>query len=161
TVVDLMVYCLRLFRSRAQSLAFITLVASSVAGAPASACMMSCASSAEAAGRYDQVFSGLIISTEIIPDLTVEGAARAAADPSGTAVRDLSFWTRSQILVLRNWRGVPPTVTEVWTPGGTSCDLPMIAGFHFVALVRVDKGRSIARHTDCEGNFNMEAILGR
>jgi len=82
-VVDLMVCCFRLFHARAQSLAFIILLVWSVAGAPASACMMSCASSEEAAARYDQVFSGLIISAEIIPEPTVD-----TAKPHGAAVRD-------------------------------------------------------------------------
>jgi len=37
----------------------------------------------------------------------------------------------------------------------------MIAGFHFVALARVENGRNIAFHTLCEGDLNMEAALGR
>jgi hypothetical protein len=155
-VVDLIVCCLRLFHGRAQSLAFIIFVAWCVAGAPASACMTSCASSEEAAARYDQVFSGLIISTEIIPEPTVD-----TANPDGTAVREFRFWTKTRILVLRIWRGAPPTIAEVWTPGGSSCDLPMIAGFPFVALARVEKGRSVARHTDCEGDPSTAAAKGR
>lgn len=65
-------------------------------------------------------------------------------------VGDSTSWTRSKILVLHIWRGTPPTIAEVWTPGGSSCDLPVIAGFHFVALVRIEKGRSVARNSDCE-----------
>ena len=155
TLEDAIVYCFGRFYEYARSLAFIIPFAMSVACAPASACMMSCAYS-EAAGRYDRVFSGLIISTERIPQSTVE-----AANPDGTAVRDFRFWTKSKILVLHIWRGAPPTVAEVWTPGGSSCDLPMIAGFRFVALARVEKGRSIAFHTNCEGDLSMEATLGR
>ena len=154
-VEDANVCCFGRLYQHALSLAFIIAFASSVACAPASACMMSCAYS-EAGGRYDHVFSGLIISTETIPEPTVE-----AASPNGAAVRDFRVWTKSKILVLRIWRGSPPTVAEVWTPGGTSCDLPMIAGFHFVALVRVENGRSIAFHTNCEGDLNMGAALGR
>jgi hypothetical protein len=148
------------FHARARFFVFMILFVLSVACAPASACMMSCAYS-EAGGRYDRVFSGLIISTESIPDPTVDRAAPAAATPNDTAVHDFGFWTKSQILVLHTWRGSPPTVAEVWTPGGTSCDLPMIAGFHFVALARIEKNRSIAFHTNCEGDLNIEAILGR
>src|SRR3954471_9885448 len=116
------VYCFERCYQHALSLAFIIAFALPVACAPASACMESCTYS-EAGGRYDRVFSGLIISTERIPEPTVE-----AAGPQGTAVRDFRFWTKSKILVFRTWRGSPPTIAEVWTPGGSSCDMPMIAG---------------------------------
>jgi len=36
----------------------------------------------------------------------------------------------------------------------------MIAGFPFIALAHLEKGRSIARHTECEGGLSTQAAKG-
>ena len=116
----------RRFYCRAHFLAFMVLIVFSVSSAPAFACLCSCEGAAtqgkrstdldEAAGQYDQVFSGLVISTE----RTAEPAIGAANLGGGGAASDLRFWTRSKILVLHIWRGAPPTIA----PPRTS---PMVA----------------------------------
>jgi hypothetical protein len=147
----------RRFYCRARSLACVILLVFSVSGAPASASRGSYEDAAtrgsgsadlhDAIGQYDQVFSGLAISTERIAAPAIE-----SENPGGAASSDLRFWTRSKILVLRVWRGAPPTIAEVWSPGGSSCDLAVMAGFHFVALVRTENGRSIARNSECDSD---------
>jgi hypothetical protein len=151
---------------RAPFLAFMILIVFSVSSGPAFACLCSCEGAAtegersteldEAAARYDQVFSGLVISTE-----RIAAAAIGAANEDSGAVSDLGFWTKSRVLVLHIWRGAPPAIAEVWIPGGSSCDLGIIAGLHFVALARTEKGRSIARHSECECGVMAAATKGR
>jgi hypothetical protein len=97
--------------------------------------------------QYDAVFSGLVISTQTLPE------------PSSAP--DLRFWTKSKILVLHIWQGAPSTITEVWTPGGSSCDQAILAGFHFVALARNENDRLIAHNSDCENDVVAAATQGR
>jgi len=130
------------FRCRIHSLLLIVLVAFS----------LSCKA---ATAEYDAVFSGLVISTQRIAE-----TANQAANPDVAGARDLRFWTKSKILVLHIWRGVPPAVVEVWAPGGSSCDRTIIAGLHFVALARSENGRLIARNSDCEGDAITAATQG-
>jgi hypothetical protein len=122
---------------------------------PAVACICSCegngsgATTADAASdAYDQVFSGLIISTERIDEPVHE--PRSWITASGQHVtEDPGHWIRSRILVLRVWRGAPSTLAETWTPVLSNCDLPPIPGFYFVALTRTKEGRSVAHHSYC------------
>jgi hypothetical protein len=134
--------------------------------APAGACLCACSGvwdvgkvSAEAeirAAEYVQVFSGFVISTErtkepvIDPPIFIE--EKVLLDPG--------YWTKSKILVLRIWRGSPSSVTEVWTPITSNCDLQPIPGFYFEALVRSEKGRSVASNSPCDCNEKAAAMKG-
>jgi hypothetical protein len=106
--------------------------------------------------QYDQVFSGLVISTERIDE-----SVAVAAAPGEKVVDDPGYWTRSRILVLRIWRGAPSAVAELWTPVATDCDSPPIAGFFFVALVRSERGRSVATNSFCDCAEKAAATEGR
>lgn len=140
--------------SHKSRVAFALVISGCTFSAPAVACLCSCSVFSSPAkdstatefrpAEYAQIFSGLVISTERI-DQPV-----AAAAVSGETVVEENYWTRSRILVLRIWRGAPSTVAEVWTPGGSSCDIPPIPGFYFVALVRAEKGRSVASNSFCD-----------
>jgi len=104
--------------------------------------------------EYDQVFSGLVIWTEQTREPVSVGAVSSEKFVAG-------YWTRSRVLVLRIWRGTPSTVAEVWTPTGSDCDLRPIPGSDFVALVRMEKGRSIAGNTFCDCAEKAAATEGR
>jgi hypothetical protein len=52
-------------------------------------------------------------------------------------------------------------VAEVWTPIAGNCDVPPIPGFHFVALVRTEKGRTVAPNTHCDCVDKDAATEGR
>jgi hypothetical protein len=137
------------------------LVAFALAGAgcfvsaPAVACLCSCplfaggmAHSAQAevaVDGYDQIFSGFVISTE----RTNEPVSDPPISAGENLILDPGYWARSNILVLRVWRGAPPTVAEVWTPVLTDCESPPISGFYFDALVRTEKGRRVASNSPC------------
>ena len=156
----------RTFRCRVHALICITLVVFSLCSAPAFACLCSCAGDAmegndskivgTVATQFEQVFSGLTISTERI-DEPVTGVTVTAGD----VVEDPGYWVRSRILVLRVWRGTPATVAEVWTPVVTSCDSPPITGLHFVALAKLEEGRSVARNTFCDCDLRAAATTER
>lgn len=158
--LDQRVHCL------ANLLALALLVVGCAHSAPAVACLCSCSDfsnrgtdSAAAEGRaaeYDQVFSGLVISTE-----RTDEPVSAAAISGKNVVESPGYWTRSRILVLRIWRGAPSTVADVWTPVVTDCDSPPIAGSYFVALVRSEKGRSAASNSLCDCAQKAAATEGR
>jgi hypothetical protein len=132
---------------------------------PAAACLCSCsifskpgkdaiAAEVGAAG-YDQVFSGFIIGTERIDE-------PAAAEPvsSATSVDERGYWTKSRVLVLRIWQGTPSTVTDVWTHVVTDCDPSPSRGTYFVALVRYQEGRNVARNSSCDCARKAAATQG-
>jgi hypothetical protein len=136
--------------------------------APAVACLCSCsifstpgkyprATELKPAEYYDQVFSGLIISTE----RTREPVVSPPVSVGNGLVEDPGHWIKSRVLVLRIWRGTPSTVAEVWTPIVSDCDVPPIMGFHFVALVRTKNGRSVAGNTYCDCTQKAAATEGR
>lgn len=130
-------YCL------ARPLAFAFATFGSAFSATAVACL--CASADIRPVEYDEVFSGLVISTERTDD-SVTGTTSSGE----TVVEDRGYRARSRILVMRTWRGAPSTVAEVWTPVATDCDSPPIPGSYFVALVRSEKGRGVASNSLCD-----------
>ncbi len=127
--------------------------------APVVACMCRDADSMATgvrAAEYDEIFSGLVISTERIDEPVAAGAV------SGDEVlEDPGYWTRSRILVLRIWRGAPPTVAEVWTPVVADCDSPPITGSYFVALVQSEIGRGVASNSLCDRAQKAAATAAR
>ena len=141
--------------------------------APAMACFCNCSifspppkhpdpTALRPAEYYDQIFSGLIISTEhtrepVVSPMVVVGKTASGED----IVLNPGYWIRSRVLVLRIWRGTPSTVAEVWTPIVTDCDVPPVPGFHFVALVRREKGRSVAENTYCDCTQEDAVTEGR
>jgi hypothetical protein len=155
------------FQRLAYPLAFALVIFGCAFSTPAVACLCSCSvfssRGADTAGaavtptEYEQIFSGLIISTERIDEPVV--AATAAS--GGNVVEAPGYWIRSRILVLRSWRGAPSTVAEVWTPVGSDCDSPPIVGSYFVALVRSEKGRSVASNSPCDCAQKAAATEGR
>jgi hypothetical protein len=106
--------------------------------------------------EYDEVFSGLVISTQ----RTDEPVADTASSGE-TVVEDPGYWVRSRILVMRTWRGPPSTVAEVWTPVATDCDSPPIPGSYFAALVRSEKGRGVASNSLCDHALKAAATKER
>jgi hypothetical protein len=162
---------------RFQRLAMLPAIALVVFGcafsAPAVACLCNCsvfstpgkypiATELRPAEYYDQVFSGLIISTERTREPVVAPPIIVGKTVSGEdVVEDPGYWIRSRVLVLRIWRGTPSTVAEVWTPIVSDCDVPPLPGFHFVALVRTEKGRSVATNTYCDCVQKTAATEGR
>jgi hypothetical protein len=127
--------------------------------APAVACLCSCSIFSTpgeypikvSPTKYEQVFSGLVISTGRTGEPVVAPPIVVGKTASGeTIVEDPGYWIRSRVLVLRVWRGTPSMVAEVWTPNLSDCDVPLTPGFHFVALVRTEKGRSVAHNTYCD-----------
>jgi len=106
--------------------------------------------------QYDEVFSGLVVSTE-----RIEKAVPVAVTPGEKVVEDPGYWSRSRILVLRIWRGAPPTVAELWTPVVTDGDSTPIPGSLFVALVRSQNGRSVTSNSICDGPRMAAATAGR
>jgi len=88
--------------------------------------------------KFEQVFAGLIISTERIHNRQFEGAEV----DSGSSIK-------SKVLVLRVWRGTPPTVAEVWTPVIDYCGIQPFPGLYFVALAKREAGRSVAEYNEC------------
>ena len=159
----------RPFRRRFHRLARLLAVALVIVGgafsAPAMACLCSCsifstpakdATATEVTpAEYDQVFSGLVISTERTSE-----PVRAPEVLNEKFVVDPGYWIKSKVLVLRIWRGTPSTVAEVWTPILSDCDLRPITGFHFVALVRTEKGRRVAGNTFCDCAAKAAATEG-
>lgn len=135
--------------------------------APALACLCSCsafsewsveeveAAAAESA-EYDQVFSGFVVSTRRVDQPVVDPPVAVNED----LVESPGYWIRSQILVFRIWRGAPSTVTEVWTPVVTDCDSSPIPGSYFVAIVRFDDDRSVARNSPCDCPLRVVATQG-
>jgi hypothetical protein len=108
------------------------------------------------------VFSGLIISTERTREPVVVPPVVVGKTASGEmVVEDPGYWAKSRVLALRTWRGTPSTVAEVWTPVASDCDVQPLPGFHFVALVRTEKGRSVARNTYCDCVEKAAAMEGR
>jgi hypothetical protein len=101
---------------------------------------------------YEQVFSGITIWTERFDELPNGGMVPSKGWPSR--------WIKSHILVLRIWRGAPPTIAEVWTPDFTSCDTPPILGFHFVALGKLDNNRLVATSYTCDCAERVFATAG-
>jgi hypothetical protein len=139
-----------------------------VFSAPAVACLCNCstfstpgtypiATELRPAEYYDTVFSGLIISTE----RTREPVVSPPVSVGDGLVEDPGYWMKSRVLVLRIWRGTPSTVAEVWTPIVSNCDVPPTTGFHFVALARTEKGRSVAGNTHCDCLEKAAATEGR
>ena len=164
----------RRFQRLARLLAIALVVFGCAFSAPAVACLCSCsvfstpgkypiATELRPADYYDQVFSGLIISTERTREPVVVGPSVVVGKTASgeTVVEDPGYWSRSRVLVLRVWRGTPSTVAEVWTPIVSDCDVQLIPGFHFVALVRTEKGRSVARNTYCDCVEKDAATQGR
>ena len=127
----------------AKPLASALAAVGSAFSATAVACL--CASADVMPVEYDEVFSGLVISTE----RTHEPVADTAFS-GDEVVEDQGYWARSSILVIRTWRGAPSTVAEVWTPVVTDCDSPPIAGSYLVMLVRSEKGRGVASNSLCD-----------
>jgi hypothetical protein len=141
----------------ARLLAIALVVFGCVFSAPAVACLCNCsvfstpekypaATQPRPAEYYDQVFSGLVLSTE----RTREPVVDPPVSFGNGLMEDPGYWIKSRVLVLRIWRGTPSTVAEVWTPIVTNCDVPPFTGFHFVALVKTEKGRSVAPNTYCD-----------
>jgi hypothetical protein len=151
---------------RVDLLVFVLFMFCSAISEPALACLCSCegnaingsrATTADATSdQYDQVFSGLVISTKRID----EPVAEAAVSGDGF-VEDPGHWIRSRMLVIRVWRGAPSTMAELWTPVATNCDLPPIAGSYFVAAARTEKGRSVASNSLCECDQKAALTAGR
>jgi len=151
-------------RARAAALAF--LFCSWLIAASADACICACESSTyrqmaaagtrTVLGHYDEVFSGWILSTQRVNNPSISGGATF----QGTETYPY-YWVRSKVLVVRIWRGAPSVITEVWTPGGNSCDMPMLAGIHFVALVSKEGDRRIARQSMCDCGITAAATTGR
>jgi hypothetical protein len=155
----------RRFHCLARPLAIALVVLGSTFSAPAGACLCSCsifssqsrdATATEVPAEYRQIFSGLVISTERINE-----PVAATTVSSGEFVVDPGYWIKSKILVLRIWRGTPSTLAEVWTPVQGNCDSPPITDFHFVALVRTEKGRSVAGNSPCDCDLKAAATEGR
>lgn len=154
------------FRRRGVRHAVALVVCGYAFSAPAIACVCSCSpllsqgkDTAVADIRpaeYDQVFSGLVISTE-----HTDEPVAAAGVAGEKVVEDPGYWARSKILVLRTWRGTPSQLAEVWTPVVTDCDSPPIAGFYFVALVRSENGRGVANNSRCDCHQRAAATEGR
>ncbi|MEJ0040345.1 MAG: hypothetical protein WDO68_30695 [Gammaproteobacteria bacterium] len=163
----------RRFHRLARLLAIVIVVFGGAFSAPAVACMCNCSifstpgkypitTKPKPADYYDQVFSGLIILTERTREPVVSPPVVVGKLPSGEdIVEDPGYWVRSRVLVLRLWRGAPAAVAEVWTPIASDCDVPPIPGFHFVALVRTEKGRTVARNTHCDCVDKDAATEGR
>lgn len=143
----------------ANLLAFALVVFGCAFSAPVVACICRDADSTATgvrAAEYDEIFSGLVISTERIDE-----PVAAAAVSGEEIVEDPGYWTRSNILVLRIWRGAPSTVAEVWTPVVTDCESPPIAGSYFVALVQSEIGRGVASNSLCDRAQKAAATEGR
>ena len=145
---------------------FALAVIACVFSAPAVACMCSCSwfsspeeeeiAAVEATpAQFDQVFSGVVLSTERIRK------PLHPADVGKEFVVSPGYWIRSRILVLRVWQGTPPTVAEVWTSVVTNCDVAPVTGFYFVALVRSEEGRSVADNTLCDCVTKAAVTKGR
>jgi hypothetical protein len=124
-------------------------IAGAAVSAPAAACMCSSPDAAAleaSASKFDQVYAGLIISTQRIP----AAQERAPASSVATATMiDPGYWMKSNVLVLRVWRGRPAMVTEVWTRVATSCDLAPFPGLYFVALTDDETDRGVAEYSFC------------
>jgi hypothetical protein len=141
--------------------------------APAVACLCNCSifstpgkypvgTKPRPAEYYEQVFSGLVISTERTREPVVSPPVVVGKTASGdVVVEDPGHWIRSRVLVSRIWRGTPSAVAEVWTPILSDCDVQPIAGFPFVALARTEKGRSVAGSTYCDCDEKTAARKGR
>jgi hypothetical protein len=87
-------------------LAFAFASFGSVFGATAVACV--CASAdVRLVEEYDEIFSGLVISTERTDQPVTDTASSDEA-----VVEDHGYRVRSRILVMRTWRGAPSTVAE-------------------------------------------------
>jgi hypothetical protein len=128
-----------------------------ICGWTSSAIASICAETSEfRPAQYNQVFSGLVISTE-----RIDKAMSVAVAPGENVVEYPGYWIRSRILVLRIWQGVPPMVAELWTPVVTDGDAPPIPASLFVALVRSEKGRSVASNSICDGPRKAAATSGR
>ena len=111
--------------------------------------------------QYDQVFSGLVLSTERTGNTVRVAGAPLAVVHGERVVEDPGYWSRSRILVLRIWQGAPPTVAELWIPVVTDADSPPIPASLFVALVRSEKGRSVATNSACARLRKAAATEGR
>jgi hypothetical protein len=153
------------FRAKATAFSFFVII--SLLSRSAVACICDCESakfrdrgsavSTVKIPQSEQIFSGWIISTKRVEKKDADAPDRAT-NTDGYPY----YWFRSKILVTRVWRGTPPRVAEVWTPEGSDCDLPMVTGFHVVALVRTENGLSMARHTLCdECGVESAATQGR
>ena len=103
--------------------------------------------------EYDQVFAGLIIRTE-----RSSGPRESLPNPPG--VKQAGYWVKSKVLVLRVWKGTPPSVAEVWTNAGWGSHLPPIPASYFVALAKDEAGRIVADYSDCEGPLRDYATRG-
>ena len=163
----------RRFHRLARLLAVAIVVFGVTFSAPAVACMCNCSifstpgkypitAEPKPADYYDQVFSGLVIWTERTREPVVSPPFVVGKLPSGEDIVEYpGYWVRSRVLVLRLWRGAPATVAEVWTPIASDCDVPPIPGFHFVALVRTENGRTVAPNTYCDCVYKDAATEGR
>lgn len=134
---------------------------------PALACLCSCSifskwsaedtiAAEEGFAKYDQAFSGFVVSTRRVDEPVIDPPVVINDD----LVESPGYWIRSRILVLRIWRGAPTTVTEVWTPVFTNCDSSPILGSYFVAIVRLEDGRSVARNSSCDCPLIATATKG-
>lgn len=142
-------------RRRSHSLVKLFSFALFICGCTSSAIAAMCTETAEFnPAQYDQVFWGLVISTERIKTVV-------PAEVPGEIVEDPGYWSRSRILVLRIWKGAPPTVAELWTPVVTDADFPLIPTSLFVALVRSEKGRSVATNSICDRPLKAAATESR
>jgi hypothetical protein len=122
---------------------------------PAMACLCSDWEVSElevSASQYEQVFAGLIIWQSSEP------WAATPDTPGGPAL--MGTWVKSDVLVLRVWRGALPVVAEVWTPVVTSCDSWPIPGSYFVALAKYESGRHVAAYSECERPLRAHATAG-
>jgi hypothetical protein len=143
-------------RCLANSVVMVVSLVGAAVSAPVMACLCSDWDPSEleaSASQFDQVFAGLIIWTERSTNTEAPTSPEAAA-------LDPGYWVKSTVLVLRVWRGTPPMVTEVWTPEVTDCDLTVIPGLYFVALVKHEGSRSVARYSDCARALRAFATKG-
>jgi hypothetical protein len=162
----------RRFHCLANVLAFALAIFAGTFSPPAVACFCDCSiysspkqdptATPFRTADYDQIFSGLVISSERTDEPVSTAAPEEWETASGERVMvSPGYWTRSSILVLRIWKGAPSPVAEVWTPVESDCESPPIPSFNFVALVRTEKGRSVAGNSLCDCAQRAAATEGR
>lgn len=123
-------------------------------GDNAFACMCNCvapqrgaetvALASSALANHDQVFSGMLFSAKTYPV-----PASAVHSTRDEPVEDPGSWVRYRMLVLKRWKGDIGIFATIWVRAATTCDMPPIPGSYFVALARLESGRSVAQPTFC------------
>ena len=152
-------------RSLASSCVVWVVLFGAAFSAPIMACMCRCKSSYPGAdvarleakaAQLEQVFAGLVISTEQIK-------ATPETDPALPRIApaiDPGYWIRSKVLVLRIWRGSPPMVAEVWTRLEIDCDRRPFPGLYIDALTKHVAGRDVADFSECSCGLQAFATEG-